>query len=162
MANVSPAAALAGKWTYRSFLNDPTLIGDDPNTAPANLYALLFAEAVFTFAVPDKTTLTGAIDWTGGGRGGLPLHPVCLYRQSPGPALLPRPGDDRPSSGDSSLRERSDGPGAAAQADLDRRQRSPSLSGRHLAAALRATAPRRSRALLRGLAVRALLVGDPL
>src|SRR5437879_6730019 len=29
--------------------------------------------------------------------------------------------------------EGSDGPGAAAQADLDRRQRSPALSGRHLA-----------------------------
>ena len=58
--------------------------------------------------------------------------------------------------------EGSDGPGAAAQADVDRRQRSPALSGRHLAAAVRATAPRRSRALLRGLAVRALLVGDAL
>ena len=60
------------------------------------------------------------------------------------------------------MRERSDGPGAAAQADLDRRQRSQAVSGRHLAAAVRATAPRRSRALLRGLAVRALLVGDTL
>src|SRR5260370_37226313 len=67
MAYAQPAAALAGKWTYRSFLNDPTLIGDDPNTAPANLYALLFAEAVFTFEIPNDTTLTGAIDWTGGG-----------------------------------------------------------------------------------------------
>ena len=67
MAYVPPAAALAGKWTYRSFLNDPTLIGDDPNTAPANLYALLFAEAVFTFEIPNSTTLKGAIDWTGGG-----------------------------------------------------------------------------------------------
>jgi hypothetical protein len=67
MAYVAPATALAGKWTYRSFLNDPTLIGDDPNTAPANLYALLFAEAVFTFEIPNNTTLKGAIDWTGGG-----------------------------------------------------------------------------------------------
>ena len=58
--------------------------------------------------------------------------------------------------------EGSDGPGAAAQADVDRRQRSPPLSGRHLAAAVCATAPRRSRALLRGLAVRAVLVGDAL
>ena len=58
--------------------------------------------------------------------------------------------------------EASDGPGAAAQADVDRRQRSPPLSGRHLAAAVRAIAPRRSRALLRGLAVRAVLVGDAL
>src|SRR4029079_12349550 len=58
--------------------------------------------------------------------------------------------------------EASDGSGAAAQADVDRRQRSPPLSGRHLAAVACATAPRRSRALLRGLTVRALLVGDAL
>jgi hypothetical protein len=63
----SAAAALTGKWTYRSFLNDPTQIGDDPNKAPANLYALLFAEAVFRFEIPNETTLVGAIDWTGGG-----------------------------------------------------------------------------------------------
>ena len=58
--------------------------------------------------------------------------------------------------------EGSDGTGAAAQADLDRRQRPPALSGRHLARAVCATAPRRSRALLRGFAFRAVLVGDPL
>jgi len=58
---------LAGKWTYRSYLNDPTLIGDDPNTAPNNALALIFAEAVFTFEIPSDTTLKGAIDWTGGG-----------------------------------------------------------------------------------------------
>src|SRR6059058_3951511 len=58
--------------------------------------------------------------------------------------------------------EGSDGPRGAAQADVDRRQRSSSLSGRHLAAAVRTVAPRRSRASLRGLAVRAVLVGDAL
>ena len=76
---------------------------------------------------------------------------ICPYRPDP----------DRPSSGDETG-EGSDGPGGSAQADVDRRQRSPPLSGRHLAAAVRATAPRRSRALLRGLAVRAVLVGDAL
>jgi hypothetical protein len=62
-------STLAGKWTYRSFLNDATLCcGDpDPNKDAANLLNLLFAEAVFTFKLPTNTTLTGAIDWPGGG-----------------------------------------------------------------------------------------------
>ena len=37
----------AGTWTYRSFLNNPTLVGNDP----AKLESLLFAEA--TWAVKD-------------------------------------------------------------------------------------------------------------
>jgi hypothetical protein len=53
----------AGKWTYRSFHDDPTLVGDDANKA----LGLIFAEAVFTFEVPSQTTLKGAIDWPGGG-----------------------------------------------------------------------------------------------
>jgi hypothetical protein len=63
MAN---AQALAGKWTYRSFLNNPVQVLADPK--PANkLLSLLFAEAVFTFEIPNDTTLKGAIDWDGGG-----------------------------------------------------------------------------------------------
>jgi hypothetical protein len=63
------ASTLAGKWTYRSFLNDPTLCCEDPdqNKDAANLLNLLFAEAVFTFKLPTNTTLTGTIDWQGGG-----------------------------------------------------------------------------------------------
>jgi hypothetical protein len=34
----------AGTWTYRSFLNDPGLVGDDKD----KLYHLLFAEGVWT------------------------------------------------------------------------------------------------------------------
>ena len=66
MAN---AQSLAGKWTYRSFLNDPTQVTTAPDEAAAakKLLALLFAEAVFTFRIPDDTTLKGAIDWDGGG-----------------------------------------------------------------------------------------------
>ena len=45
----SAAAILTGKWTYRSFLNDPTQVTSDPDKAAENLLALLFAEAVFTF-----------------------------------------------------------------------------------------------------------------
>jgi hypothetical protein len=63
------AQSLAGKWTYRSFLNDPTQVTNAPDeaTAAKQLLAILFAEAVFTFQIPDATTLTGAIDWNGGG-----------------------------------------------------------------------------------------------
>jgi hypothetical protein len=57
------SSILAGKWTYRSFHNNPTLVDDDPNKA----LALIFAEAVFTFEIPSDTTLKGAIDWPGGG-----------------------------------------------------------------------------------------------
>ena len=64
MAN---AQSLAGKWTYRSFLNDPAQITAGPGNAADKLLALLFAEAVFTFEIPDDTTLKGAIDWDGGG-----------------------------------------------------------------------------------------------
>jgi len=59
----APTDLLAGKWTYRSFNNDPTSVDGDPNKA----LALFFAEAVFTFAIPSTTTLIGAIDWSGGG-----------------------------------------------------------------------------------------------
>jgi hypothetical protein len=60
-------AALAGKWTYRSFHNNPAPVADDPNTAPAKALALIFAEAVFTFEISSNTVLKGTIDWPGGG-----------------------------------------------------------------------------------------------
>lgn len=54
---------LAGKWTYRSFRNNPEPVAGDVD----KLAKLLFAEAIFTFQTPSDTTLTGAIDWNGGG-----------------------------------------------------------------------------------------------
>jgi hypothetical protein len=54
---------LAGKWTYRSFHNNPAPVGDDPNKA----LNLIFAEAVFAFEIPSSTALKGTIDWPGGG-----------------------------------------------------------------------------------------------
>ena len=60
----SAAALLTGKWTYRSFLDDPAQVTIDPDKAAERLLALLFAEAVFTFQVPTSTTLQGAIDWS--------------------------------------------------------------------------------------------------
>src|ERR1700682_4594915 len=69
LAHSQPTAtsSLAGKWTYRSFHNNPAPVGDDPNTAADKALALIFAEAVFTFEIPTNTTLKGTIDWPGGG-----------------------------------------------------------------------------------------------
>src|SRR5690242_1908849 len=62
------------------------------------------------------------------------------------------------------VQERNDGPGtsAARRASSDRRQRPQALPGRHLAAAVRRTAPRGSGPFLRGIPIWPLLVGDPL
>jgi hypothetical protein len=68
-------AWLAGKWTYRSFHNNPVPVADDPRTAAEKALDLIFAEAVFTFELPSGTTLSGTIDWDGGG---LDLHGTIL------------------------------------------------------------------------------------
>jgi len=52
----SAATLLTGKWTYRSFLNDPRRY-QHPNKAAEKLLALLFAEAVFTFEIPTRQLL---------------------------------------------------------------------------------------------------------
>jgi hypothetical protein len=53
---------LAGKWTYRSFFNDPAMVGDDRQKA----LDLIFAEATFTFGISGNQ-LKGIIDWGSGG-----------------------------------------------------------------------------------------------
>lgn len=53
---------IAGLWTYRSYLNDPALVGDDPNKA----LAMIFGEGVFSFETPSPETLTGTLDMGGG------------------------------------------------------------------------------------------------
>ncbi|WP_246673684.1 MULTISPECIES: hypothetical protein [unclassified Mesorhizobium] len=60
---VQDSSVLSGKWTYRSFHNNPALVTADPKTA----LSLFFAEAVFSFDVKPDNSLTGAIDWGGGG-----------------------------------------------------------------------------------------------
>ncbi|MGC2781848.1 MAG: hypothetical protein WA418_40065 [Bradyrhizobium sp.] len=54
--------SIAGKWTYRSFINTPRLVGDDANLA----LALIFGEGVFTFELPTSTTLKGNLDMGSG------------------------------------------------------------------------------------------------
>jgi len=87
----SAATLLTGKWTYRSFLNDPTEVTSDPNKAAEKLLALLFAEAVFTFEIPTPTTLKGAIDWPGGG-----LNLLGTVRDEDGAPVVAITGKGRP------------------------------------------------------------------
>jgi|SRR5262245_19677318 len=54
-------SSIAGKWTYRSFINRSDLVGDDANRA----LALIFGEGIFTFELPTSTTLKGALDMGG-------------------------------------------------------------------------------------------------
>jgi hypothetical protein len=53
---------LDGKWTYRSFFNDPAFVGNDKQKA----LDLIFAEATFTFEI-SGADLKGIIDWGSGG-----------------------------------------------------------------------------------------------
>lgn len=55
--------SLLGKWTYRSFHNNPAAVTDDAQTA----LGLFFAEAVFTFSEATDARIGGVIDWQGGG-----------------------------------------------------------------------------------------------
>jgi len=66
-ATTSAGGWLAGRWTYRSFHNNPAPVADDPRTAAENALNLLFAEAVLTFELPSDTTVKGTLDWDGGG-----------------------------------------------------------------------------------------------
>ena len=48
---------LNGKWTYRSYDNTPTLVGDDPQAA----LALIFGEGVFDFEAGEGDSFRGAL-----------------------------------------------------------------------------------------------------
>jgi hypothetical protein len=54
---------IAGKWTYRSFNNDPVQVGDDPKKA----LALIFAEAALLLRPLNNVDFAGLLDWDGGG-----------------------------------------------------------------------------------------------
>jgi hypothetical protein len=53
---------LSGHWTYRSFRNDPALVGDDPDAA----LALIFGEGVFDFTAGDDGRFSGGLGMAGG------------------------------------------------------------------------------------------------
>ena len=83
------ASSLAGKWTYRSFHNNPDPVGDDKDKA----LALIFAEATFTFEITSPTTLKGTIDW---GSGGLDLQGTIRPAGAGAPLTVEIIGTGRP------------------------------------------------------------------
>jgi hypothetical protein len=57
------ASILAGKWTYRSYLNTAALVDRDKDKA----LAIIFGEGTYAFDPPTATALTGTLD-LGNGR----------------------------------------------------------------------------------------------
>jgi hypothetical protein len=53
---------IAGKWMYRSYVNNPAPVGGDAQKALADI----FGEGVFTLAMPSPTTVSGTFDMGGG------------------------------------------------------------------------------------------------
>ena len=84
-----PAVELAGKWTYRSFHNNPDFVTDTAEHA----LSLFFAEATFEFAQSKGDTIAGAIDWEGGG---LDLKGACLPSSEAAPLTISLVGTGRP------------------------------------------------------------------
>jgi hypothetical protein len=56
------ASTLAGKWTYRSYVNTTDLVGNDKD----NALAIIFGEGVYACDPPSGTALTGTLDMGGG------------------------------------------------------------------------------------------------
>jgi len=59
----SSSSNISGKWTYRSFHNDPKPVGDDPKAA----LDLIFAEADLNIESVSNTDFFAQLDWDGGG-----------------------------------------------------------------------------------------------
>jgi len=53
---------LAGQWTYRSYRNDPSLVGDDADKA----LSLIFGEGVMRFTPSGSAAFEGQLDMGGG------------------------------------------------------------------------------------------------
>ena len=53
---------VSGSWTYRSFINDPTPVGDDPQKA----LALIFGEGKLDITRTDGRNFTATLDFGGG------------------------------------------------------------------------------------------------
>jgi hypothetical protein len=86
-----PSSDLAGAWTYRSFINDPTPVNGDPQKA----LDLIFAEAEFRFQAVSDTQFKGVIDW---GSGGLDLIGTMKQGGSETPVAFAIVGKGRPGS----------------------------------------------------------------
>ena len=58
----SSNVAISGRWTYRSYHNDPSLVGGNANKA----LALIFGEGVFQLTVSALGAISGPFDMGGG------------------------------------------------------------------------------------------------
>lgn len=70
-----------GKWTYRSYLNNPELVDGNAQTA----LSLIWGEGVFTFESPEWCSLIGTLDMGGGYVLDLKGH---IQREGAGPEAL--------------------------------------------------------------------------
>jgi len=70
---------LSGRWTYRSFRNDPKLVGDDSAAA----LALIFGEGVFDFEAEEDGLFRG-------GLGMAPGYALALTGKMEGAGLYPQ------------------------------------------------------------------------
>lgn len=82
--------SLAGKWTYRSFLNNPAPVGDDPNKA----LALIFGEGALTITMKGDGLFQAALEF--GGNAGMDLYGEIVDGAGVGPAVLIITGTGRP------------------------------------------------------------------
>jgi len=73
---------LDGRWTYRSFLNNPAPIGDDPQKA----LALLFGEGQLDIHTSNDRIFQAALDFGGGV--GMDLFGTCYPSTGLSPAVL--------------------------------------------------------------------------
>jgi hypothetical protein len=58
--------AIAGKWTYRSYLDRPDVIVNDDAQSAAKALSLIFGEGIMTLTTPTPTTISGTFDMGGG------------------------------------------------------------------------------------------------
>lgn len=57
-----PDSTLAGNWTYRSYFNNPALVGDDAQKA----LAMIFGEGQIRFSAADDRSCKAVLDFGGG------------------------------------------------------------------------------------------------
>lgn len=73
---------LAGKWTYRSFLNNPAPVDGDPNKA----LGLIFGEGELTITPKDEKLFQAVLDFDGGAA--MDLYGEMIDGQGAGPDVL--------------------------------------------------------------------------
>jgi hypothetical protein len=97
--SAAPNADVSGRWTYRSYHNDPSLVGADSPAARKKAYDLILGEGVFQLAVSAHGAITGPFDMGGGylmdmtGTVSRPPHaPVQIEMRGTGRAGTPTAG----------------------------------------------------------------------